>query len=103
RESMMYQGKSIRVARIEAGCAELCFDRQGDSVNKFDKQTVAELGEAAAALAAAKDVKGVLVTSAKDVFIVGADIFEFTALFAKPPAELEAWANDANQAFYALA
>jgi 3-hydroxyacyl-CoA dehydrogenase/enoyl-CoA hydratase/3-hydroxybutyryl-CoA epimerase/enoyl-CoA isomerase len=100
---MMFQGKSIRVARIEAGCAELCFDRQGDSVNKFDRQTIDELNAAVAALAAAKDLKGLLVTSAKDVFIVGADIFEFTALFAKSPAELEAWANESNKPFFGLA
>jgi 3-hydroxyacyl-CoA dehydrogenase/enoyl-CoA hydratase/3-hydroxybutyryl-CoA epimerase/enoyl-CoA isomerase len=102
-ETSMFQGKSIRVTRIEDNLAELCFDRQGDSVNKFDQQTLDDLRAATAALAAAKDLKGVLVSSAKDVFIVGADIFEFVELFARPQPELEAWTNQANEIFYALA
>jgi len=103
----LFEGKSIRVTRIEdAGyenLAELCFDRQGDSVNKFDKQTTDDLRAATTALAAAKDIKGVLVTSGKDVFIVGADIFEFVALFQESQPALEAWTNTSNEIFFALA
>ncbi|WP_199699402.1 hypothetical protein, partial [Oleomonas cavernae] len=51
QEVTMYQGQSIRVAKLDGGIAELCFDRQNDAINKFDAATVKELGEAAAALA----------------------------------------------------
>jgi len=62
---------------LDAGIAELNFDLEGESVNKFNTHTVAELGEALDALEKAEGLKGVLVTSGKGVFIVGADITEF--------------------------
>ena len=36
-------------------------------------------------------IKGVLITSAKDNFIVGADIFEFTRLFKQPETDIAAF------------
>jgi 3-hydroxyacyl-CoA dehydrogenase/enoyl-CoA hydratase/3-hydroxybutyryl-CoA epimerase/enoyl-CoA isomerase len=99
----MYQGQSLRVTlNAEDQIAELCFDRKEDAINKFDVRTVNELKEAAAALAAAGNVKGLIVTSAKDVFIVGADITEFGGLFQKSEEEIAAWAFDANKAFNAV-
>ncbi len=95
----MYQGQSIRVSMLDGGIAELCFDRQNDAINKFDARTVQELKEAGEALAKASDIKGLIVTSAKDVFIVGADITEFGKNFQAPEAEIAAWAFEANKAF----
>lgn len=79
---MIYQGKGIRVEALDNGLAEMVFDLQDESVNKFNQATLNELGEATQALAAS-DVKGLLVSSAKDSFIVGADITEFLTWFAK--------------------
>jgi 3-hydroxyacyl-CoA dehydrogenase/enoyl-CoA hydratase/3-hydroxybutyryl-CoA epimerase/enoyl-CoA isomerase len=76
----MYKGNSLSVEMHSGGIAELNFDLQGESVNKFDTKTVAELGEAVTALENASDLRGVLVTSGKGVFIVGADITEFIPL-----------------------
>ena len=42
----MYQGQSIRCTRLADDIAELCFDRQDASVNKFDHQTLEELAAA---------------------------------------------------------
>lgn len=98
----MYQGQSVRVTPLPGDLAELCFDRQGDAINKFDARTVTELGEAAAALQKHGKVKGLLVTSAKDVFIVGADITEFGKNFASSEADIAQWAFEANRAFSAI-
>jgi hypothetical protein len=84
----MYRGKSIRVELLADGIAELSFDREGEAINKFDRHTVAELQAATAAIRGAANVRGVLVSSSKNVFIVGADIFEFSGLFALPEAEI---------------
>ena len=97
----MYQGKSIRVTAIEEGFVELCFDRVGDAINKFDARTVAELKEAVAVVAAAPGVRGVLATSAKDVFVVGADITEFGEKFRLPHADLVEDVRGSNEAFVA--
>ena len=99
---MIFQGKSIWVDLRDGDIVELCFDAQGESINKFDVRTVEELGAATKAIREMSAVRGVLVTSAKDAFIVGADIFEFTALFARPPAEIEAHIAGQNAAFSAF-
>ncbi len=81
---MIFKGSAISVQMLEAGIAELNFDLEGDSVNKFNQHTVGELGKAIDALEAAEGLKGVLVTSGKSVFIVGADITEFADTFSNP-------------------
>lgn len=74
---MIFKGSAISVQLLEAGIAELNFDLEGESVNKFNAVTVAELSQALDALETVDGLKGVLATSAKGVFIVGADITEF--------------------------
>ena len=78
---MIYSGKAITVTESDGGIAELCFDLKDDSVNKFNALTLNELQEATAAIAARSSIRGVIVTSGKPVFIVGADITEFGTLF----------------------
>ncbi|MDX5297552.1 MAG: enoyl-CoA hydratase-related protein, partial [Gammaproteobacteria bacterium] len=96
---MIYEGKAITVKEIEGGFAQLNFDLQGESVNKFNRLTIEELGAAADKLKQAKGIKGLVVTSSKDGFIVGADITEFTDLFAGPEEELVANNLKANSVF----
>lgn len=95
---MIYQGKSLSVDMTDEGIAELVFDAQG-SVNKFDQQTVSELDQATIAINANNEVNGVLVRSAKSTFIVGADITEFTGLFALPEDEVLDWVGKTSQVF----
>jgi len=85
---MIYSGKAITVQAGNDGIAELCFDLQDESVNKFNALTVSELKEATAAIAADTSLEGVIVTSGKPVFIVGADIMEFGALFGASEDEI---------------
>jgi 3-hydroxyacyl-CoA dehydrogenase/enoyl-CoA hydratase/3-hydroxybutyryl-CoA epimerase/enoyl-CoA isomerase len=95
----MYQGQSIRVTRLPGDIAELCFDRKDDAVNKFDARTVNELREATDAIRKDGGIRGLLVTSAKDVFIVGADITEFGRNFSSSEEEIANWAFEANKVF----
>ncbi|WP_430463012.1 fatty acid oxidation complex subunit alpha FadB [Thalassolituus sp. LLYu03] len=99
---MIYEGKAITVNMIEDGIAELKFDLQGDSVNKFNRVTLEDLKAAVEAIKGNSNVKGVLVTSGKDVFIVGADITEFGEAFKKSEEEIAAWCLEANQIFNAI-
>ena len=43
-----------------------------------------------------------IVTSAKSVFIVGADITEFTEMFKLPEEEIAGWCLKSNKAFNAI-
>ncbi|MFT3754426.1 MAG: 3-hydroxyacyl-CoA dehydrogenase NAD-binding domain-containing protein [Pseudoxanthomonas sp.] len=100
--SASYEGSCIRVTQLGDGIAELCFDRQGDAINKLDRATMTQLSEAVAVLAADTTLKGVLVTSAKDVFIVGADITEFGETFKMADEELFIYNQWQNGALLAL-
>jgi len=99
---MIYQSDSLSVQRLEGGIAELNFDRQGESVNKFDRQTVASLTAALDALAAESGIRGLLVTSGKPVFIVGADITEFTSLFGAAKEDIKPFTGTNNANFNRL-
>jgi 3-hydroxyacyl-CoA dehydrogenase/enoyl-CoA hydratase/3-hydroxybutyryl-CoA epimerase/enoyl-CoA isomerase len=76
----MFNGSAITVKMLDNGIAEMNFDLQGESVNKFNSLTVLEFSQALKALSDSNDVKGLLVSSAKPVFLVGADITEFVPL-----------------------
>jgi 3-hydroxyacyl-CoA dehydrogenase/enoyl-CoA hydratase/3-hydroxybutyryl-CoA epimerase/enoyl-CoA isomerase len=98
---MKYDGQAIQCFPFpEAeGFVELKFDLKGDSVNKFNALTLKELREAVDLLKAEKGMKGVLLTSGKDVFIVGADVTEFLQLFKRPEAEMVSWIAEVNRTF----
>ncbi len=84
----LYKGNVITVKAIEPGFVELCFDQPGAVVNTLGMQVMRELGEAAQKIQTHAGLRGVLITSAKDGFIAGADIMEFLTLFASPEDEL---------------
>lgn len=94
----MFQGKAFTLLLQPDGIAELRFDLQGESVNKFNRLAVEELGKALDVLETSA-VKGLLVTSAKEAFVVGADIMEFTAVFASSPEEISAHLAPNNRNF----
>src|SRR5690606_4009566 len=62
------------------------------AINKLDVRTLDEFRRAVDLVAADAGVRGVLLTSAKDVFIVGADITEFGEMFARPAEAITAQA-----------
>jgi 3-hydroxyacyl-CoA dehydrogenase/enoyl-CoA hydratase/3-hydroxybutyryl-CoA epimerase/enoyl-CoA isomerase len=100
---MIYQSDALTVKRLDGDIAELNFDRQDESVNKFDNHTVTSLTAALDALEAEQGIKGLLVTSSKPVFIVGADITEFTSLFGASKEEILPFTGANNKNFNRLA
>jgi 3-hydroxyacyl-CoA dehydrogenase/enoyl-CoA hydratase/3-hydroxybutyryl-CoA epimerase/enoyl-CoA isomerase len=80
---MIYSGSAISVAAVGDGIVELKLDLSGESINKLNQATLQEFDAATQAIAKDGSVKGVVVTSGKSVFIVGADITEFGGMFAK--------------------
>jgi len=96
---MIYSGSAISVASVGDGIAELKFDLAGESVNKLSQATLAEFDAATAELAKEDGLRGVIVTSGKSVFIVGADITEFGAMFAAGEASVAAGVLEVNRMF----
>jgi 3-hydroxyacyl-CoA dehydrogenase/enoyl-CoA hydratase/3-hydroxybutyryl-CoA epimerase/enoyl-CoA isomerase len=99
---MQYAGQAVSVRDAGDGLYEVVFDLAGDSVNKFNQATLAELRDAVAALQGTAGVQGALFSSAKDVFIVGADITEFTQMFERSEDEIAAGLLEMNQVFNAI-
>ncbi|MFK8042636.1 fatty acid oxidation complex subunit alpha FadB [Congregibacter sp.] len=99
---MIYQSDAITLQRHDNDILEMRFDLQGESVNKFNQLTVQSLTEALDAIDKEADVRGMLVTSGKGVFIVGADITEFTKMFDATVEEIQAFSSGQNGNFNRL-
>ncbi len=97
---MIFEGKCLSVDVNTDGIAEMKFDLQDASVNTMGLATVAELSKAVAAMTIqASKIKGLILTSAKKDFMVGANIFEFLGYFELPDDEFEENLLDVHKAF----
>ncbi len=76
----MYSGEKLSLTKIENDFLELNFNSTEGSVNKLDKQTLDELHQALT-IAQQQKVAGLILTSSKKAFIVGADITQFKQMF----------------------
>ncbi len=99
---MRFQGQAIEALDLGEGFVELRFDLQGDSVNKFNALTLGEFRDVVADLAKQRDLRGVLLTSGKDVFFVGADVTEFLNHFKKSEEDLVAWLMQVHETLNTL-
>ncbi|MBV1788263.1 fatty acid oxidation complex subunit alpha FadB [Marinobacterium sp. D7] len=98
---MLMEGKTIHVAAVDEGIYELVFASE-HSVNTLNRATLAELQEAVTALKATADVRGLMITSTKDSFIVGADITEFMGMFAAGEAAIVEGLSQINALFSSI-
>ena len=80
--------KHWRWEKDREGLVWLTFDKQGESANTFSRQALEELRSSLRAVAAANP-RGMIICSAKDGFIAGADVEEFTRF--KSPQEAMAF------------
>lgn len=98
---MIYQSPSIVVNIIENNIAELSFCSKA-RVNVLNLETLSDLNKAINQIYNQPELTGLVLTSNKESFIVGADIKEFLTLFSKPEAELSSWLEYANSIFNKL-
>lgn len=96
---MIYSGNSLSLAVDAQGIAELHFEREDAPVNKLDRQTLHELSNAVELLQKEPNIRGLLLTSAKPDFIVGADITEFGENFALNDLAFKAWLRQTHRLF----
>ena len=96
---MIHAGNAITVQMLSDGIAEFRFDLQGESVNKFNRATLDDFKAAIAAVKADQSIKGLIVSSGKSTFIVGADITEFGDNFAQGEQAIVEWAQPVHDIF----
>lgn len=99
---MIFEGKALRVTSNEAGIATLTLDLQDSSVNKFGALALSELSQAVSLLAQDQTVRGLVVNSAKEAFVVGADITEFMGWFDLEDEALTQKLKETHDIFTAL-
>ena len=98
---MLYKSDSFEVSFLKENIAEFKFCVAG-SVNTLSQKTLSDCAAALKELAANSDIKGMVFTSDKDHFIIGADIFEFLPTFTKPEEDLVVWIKNATDVFDAI-
>lgn len=99
---MIFEGNALRVTSSDDGIATLTLDLQDSSVNKFGTSVLEEFSQAMQALNTAKEIKGLVITSAKDSFVVGADITEFIKWFQLDDADLIQKLHATHDIFHTL-
>jgi len=90
-DKVLFSGAQVQCTLQADGIGRVRFDNQTASVNKFNVATLSDLDHCITALETEPHLKGVLFSSGKSVFIVGADIMEFIPRFKAPDAELASW------------
>lgn len=78
---MTYNGSAIQLTELDTDLLHMQFNLQEESVNKFNALASKEFSEVLDLLEQTPP-KGLLISSAKESFIVGADVMEFGAVFA---------------------
>ena len=99
---MLFEGQCLSVNKLDNGGVELRFDRKDLPINKLDHKTLSEFKEAVALLNKDTAIKGLLITSAKKDFIVGADITEFIGWFGLPEDEFTARLLEVHKSFASM-
>ncbi|MEH6550391.1 MAG: fatty acid oxidation complex subunit alpha FadB [Pseudomonadales bacterium] len=94
---MIYQGKAISISMLDGNIANLVFDLENESVNKLNKLTISDLSSALDALKQTQGIQGLVLSSGKDTFIVGADITEFSALADQTDEQIADFVYGVNQ------
>ena len=96
---MIFSGSAINVHRLNAVIAHLVFDLEGERINKISQAVIQELDAAIHAIEENDSLKALLISSNKEVFIVGADVTEFLGFFALPDRQLLDWIESTQALF----
>lgn len=88
---MFFSGKAISIELLEESIAHLVFDLKDASVNKLSRAVIQELDNAISTVEESNQIHALIISSNKEVFIVGADVTEFLSYFALPDKELLQW------------
>lgn len=95
---MLFAGTAFKLTR-EQDILHLCFDRDNEKVNVFNRTALDEFSAVLPIIEQQEGVKGLILCSAKSMFIAGADITEFLGYFASPDAVLRGMLDEVNGMF----
>jgi len=96
---MLYQGEHLQLDSAADGIYKLIFNDQKKGHNILSSAAVAELQQVLDQLESFSSLKGLILSSAMDEFILGADVTEFGSLFHKGPQAVTAYLDQVCQLF----
>ena len=96
---ILFDGKGLKLKDLGGGVREIEFDLVGESANRFSSLMLNDLNTAWGMIEKDTQARGVLMTTAKDGFFVGADVTEFLDHFKKSDADLEKWLWSTQELF----
>ncbi|HXY38528.1 MAG TPA: fatty acid oxidation complex subunit alpha FadB, partial [Vicinamibacteria bacterium] len=99
---MGFEGRAVQVLPLAGGVVELRLDLKDESVNKLNQAALAELRQALSCLPPPSEMRGLLITSGKDLFVVGADVTEFVSLFHRSEEEIASFLRNGQEIFSML-
>ena len=85
---MLFDGDFFQALPLDDNIVELVFNTKNNKVNILSQAALEELGEAVNIIKSHPSLNGLLISSGKDAFVLGADITEFLTLFQAPDIEL---------------
>ena len=97
----VFDGETMRLTRGAGGIARLVIETPGP-LNTLSAAVHADLARVVETVENDAQITGLLVTSERDDFVVGADIGEFAELFAMDESAIAARCRDMNAGFAAL-
>ena len=92
----IFDGSFFQAFRLDGGIVEIRIDRKNEAVNKLDAHTTDELTVLLDQLATDAAMKGVLLTSGKDAFLMGADVNVLASMLDQPEDRLAAFSRDSG-------
>lgn len=98
----LYDGPCVQLILTPQGFHEFIFDCKGESVNTFSTAMLTDLRSAFEKVQKAPNLKGLIISTAKDAFILGANIPEFTEHFKKDQDEFVRWIRSTQDLFSAI-
>lgn len=93
---MGFAGSYVQLEALTDGIVELRFDAQDAKVNILSQAALLELRSAVNEVKQQAGLKGLILASAKDSFILGADITEFLPIFSGPAGVIIDYLNQAH-------
>jgi 3-hydroxyacyl-CoA dehydrogenase/enoyl-CoA hydratase/3-hydroxybutyryl-CoA epimerase/enoyl-CoA isomerase len=98
---MIFHAKTLQVKEISDGIYEILF-RAPTSANILDMTTLKSLRKAIHNIKNIEGLKGVVLSSSKQHFMLGADIYEFLDVFSQPSQNISEWLELAHSTFSEL-
>jgi 3-hydroxyacyl-CoA dehydrogenase/enoyl-CoA hydratase/3-hydroxybutyryl-CoA epimerase/enoyl-CoA isomerase len=90
-QKIIFHGSFLKLRTINKNILELAFDSEKQPINIFNEVTIDELSIVLSIVENQSNINGLIFTSTKRDFVVGADIHELRQIFEKSDSYLKAF------------